>query len=378
MSKKRSSMRDRIRQKAQKDARGSGFASHLILPKGIKILDIEAGTKELDFLMYEVQVNNHPDAEKGELWWDREYGLHRYMGVKKQDIVCPRSIGKKCPICEERDELAKEYKKNKIIVGKLKAQAKQLFNVMLKGDDTIYLFDYSKASFGKVLSDELDIVDEEFAAFPELEEGYTVTVRFKEEKFDGNPYFVADRIDFKERDDIDEEILDDVYDLDALLEILSYEQIEKVFHEIEDEEEEPESRKRKRDPRKRGETADKVKEEEKEEEPEDEPEEKEEKPPKRDRSSRRNRKEKEEEPEEKEEEEETEEEEKPPKRDRSSRRNRKEKEDEPKKDKKGKSLLSHPECPEDGEFAKDFESFPNACPDCEFWVECGNAFDELD
>ncbi len=51
----------------------------------------------------------HPDRDEeygiavpGSLWYKRPYWLHRGVGPENVSIVCPSSIGKKCPICEYR------------------------------------------------------------------------------------------------------------------------------------------------------------------------------------------------------------------------------------------------------------------------------------
>src|SRR5690606_7808281 len=72
--------------------------------------------------------------------------------------------------------------------------------------------------------------NEEYETFPDLEEGYTLRIRFAEGSFGTNKFAEVSRIDFIERKKpYDESILEKIPSLDDMLEILPYPTIEAMF-----------------------------------------------------------------------------------------------------------------------------------------------------
>jgi len=68
-----------------------------------------------------------------------------------------------------------------------------------------------------------------------LEEGYTLRIRFTEEQFGKNKFADTGRIDFEKREKVyDKSILDKVPNLDEVLVVLPYEQIEAKFFDSEE------------------------------------------------------------------------------------------------------------------------------------------------
>jgi flagellar biosynthesis GTPase FlhF len=242
--KKRTSMRNKIRRQAKEDAQKRNSFGYYKLPDGkdLKFLEIKKGTMNIDIVPFEVKQATNKEVNVGDLWWEKTFLLHRNIGSEQKAYVCPRTIGKPCPICEERTKLlAVDFSDER--AKELKPQERMLLNVInRKGTDDILLFDYSMFLFGSVLLEEVRERDEEYAAFADLVGGYTVEARFKEEIFSNNKYYKCTRVDFIKREDYDEEILEEVYDLDDLLVIYPYKKLESLFLEVDsvDEEEEEE------------------------------------------------------------------------------------------------------------------------------------------
>ncbi len=227
---------------------------HLRLPKNVSIFKEEPGSRvRLDILPYYVTDPNHPDRDDeleialpGTLWYKRPYKLHRGVGVDNQSIVCPTSVGKPCPICEYRAQKLKEGDDSEEIRA-LKPSLRNLYVVVPKDSKTYeekpHIWDISQYLFQNQLNEEIE-ENEEYAAFPDLEEGYTLRIRFSEETFHKNKFASTSRIDFEERDEpYDESILNEVPNLDEALDILSYSKIEALFfgaelNKTEDEDEE--------------------------------------------------------------------------------------------------------------------------------------------
>uniref|UniRef100_A0A6M3K383 Uncharacterized protein n=1 Tax=viral metagenome TaxID=1070528 RepID=A0A6M3K383_9ZZZZ len=229
-------MRDRVRARAERN-RLSGGLDTLSLPEGVELHKPEKGTEEFDIIPYRVTVDNHPEVKKGEVWYERTYFAHRAVGPEEKFIICPRTIGKACPICEEYQRLKKDPDADEDVVKALRAKERELFNVVLKeGKGEVMLLDISVHLFGRKLEEEILEGDEANAAFAELKGGKTLKVRWEKKSMGANKFVEAGRIDFLDRDDIDDEALDLAMDLDKALKILSYEEIEKIFHAGEEEE----------------------------------------------------------------------------------------------------------------------------------------------
>ena len=363
-----------VSRNAQKQQRGASYG-HLNLPKGLSIFKEEPGSRvNLDILPYEVTAANHPDRDDeyeiaipGSLWYKRPYWLHRNIGPDNQSIVCPSSIGQKCPICEYRAQLLKDGARwDDDAVKALKPSMRNLYVVIPKGskkyEETPHIWDISQFLFQDKLNEEIQ-ENEEYETFPDLEEGYTLRIRFSEESFGGNKFAETSRIDFKERGKpYDESILEEVPHLDDLLEISSYKAIEAMFfggmdaEEIEDEDEEEK-------PIRQKSTRSKPKPEPEEEdnddagEEEDEPDEEEDEPDEDE--------DEEDDDEEDDEEEDDEEEEKPVKKP-PVRTKKQETKKSKKPEKKGGK------CPHGHKFGEDCEDY-DECDECDKWEECMDA-----
>lgn len=247
MSKHQSKFRGRVGADAQRQRQTGSSYGHLNLPKGVKIFKEEEGKMYFDILPYVVTEEQHPDrneklgiAVPGEVWYKRPYKLHRNIGSTNDSYVCPTSIGKRCPICEYRTKRIKEGAE-KEETDPLKASLRNLYIVLPIGhkeyDEVPHIWDISQYLFQNLLNKELE-ENEEYEIFPDLEEGYTLKVRFDEQTMGKNKFFEVTRIDFEKRDQTyEEEIMDDIPALDNVLTILSYKELEKKFMEIEDEDE---------------------------------------------------------------------------------------------------------------------------------------------
>ena len=234
----KTSIRDRVRQRARE--RVEKTSNHINLPNNIGFMKPRMNeTMRLDFLLYEVKEDAHPDKiPAGELWYQRPYLVHRNIGAGNASIVCPGSFGKKCPICEERERLIEDgYDKHKDEIKALRPSDRRLFYAIdLKEPDKILLYDVADyKNFPDLLDKEINAGKEEWAAFPDLADGFTLAVRFSSDKIGGGrPFPVADRIDFEKRGAYDEAILDEMPDLGECLVQMSYDQIEKIFLMIDD------------------------------------------------------------------------------------------------------------------------------------------------
>ena len=219
-------------------------SSYLTLPSGIKSYNIESEARKvkLDILPYTITDSNHPCkdlvnkiAMHGDLWYRRPFKVHREVGQGNIKVVCPTSVGKKCPICE--------YQKKRFNEGAPKdetvpmyPQQRSLYIVIPDGEDDIYVWDMSNKMFQDMLIEELkDNPDNEI--FPDLEEGKTLEMRLKWKTIGekGKPFPEVTNISFLDRDPYKASILDEVPDLDTILVIKTYDEIKNLFFELDEE-----------------------------------------------------------------------------------------------------------------------------------------------
>ena len=232
---------------SQQKAKGSAYG-YLNLPSGINVWSPKPGSKKvlIDIMPYTITDNNHPDkvegseiAMKGDVWYKRPFAIHRQIGTDNETVVCLKSFGKKCPICEERDRLFKEGA-NKDDTDAVKSSKRNLYIVVPLNSDkhekVPHLFDMSEFLFQKYLNDELE-EDETNEIFPDLEQGLTLNLRFSSEVIgEGKPYAECSRIDFEKREEqYTEKIMKKIPDVDAMLQEMTYDKLNNLFREIPEE-----------------------------------------------------------------------------------------------------------------------------------------------
>lgn len=250
--KKRSRFAGKVRRNAEKTKQSGAQYGYLNLPQGVSVFQPEPKDKVwIDIMPYEVTDPRHPDrddeyeiAVPGSLWWKRPFKIHRNIGVENEAVVCLTSIGKPCPICTYRaEQIKKGADKDETDV--LKTSVRNLYVVIPKRskkyEEEPHIWDISQYLFQNLLTEELE-EDEAYEVFPDLEEGLTLRVRFEPRTIGtSKPFPEASRIDFLERkEQYDESILEEIPNLDKVLNILTYKQLEAKFFEFEEEEEEEE------------------------------------------------------------------------------------------------------------------------------------------
>lgn len=237
---RRSSMRSRVQKRAQERKFSGG--SYIKIPKNVKWFNPKEDTYHLDFLPFIIKDPKNKMGNIGENWYELTYLRHTRIGGDNRKIVCPRTINKPCPICKARKELMCDWDNNKEDIKEWRAGERQLFNVLLHEEsiNSIKLFDISTDGFGEMLEKEIREGKDEWGDFADIINGYTLKVRFEDKPIGKNPYFKTDRIDFEERKDYDNSILEKTLCLDPseILVILPYDEIEKIFLEMEEEDNE--------------------------------------------------------------------------------------------------------------------------------------------
>lgn len=382
VTKKKSRFSGKVGNDSRRQQSATSNYGYLILPRGVSVFKEKPGGKvKLDIMPYVVSTDSHPDKDekngialKGELWYKRPYRIHKNIGSSNDSYVCLSSIGKKCPICEVKAKMTREGA-SKEETDALKSSLRNLYVVIPIGEKELeekpYIWDISQAMFQQLLNEEIEEnMDNE--VFPDLEMGKTLRIRFDSKTIGkSKPFAEASRIDFEDREEAyDESILDSIPDLDKVLKILSYKELEAKFLEIEDEDVEDE-----RPSKKKVEEDDEDEEEDSRKtnrkkkvaapEPEDEDEEEEEEDEEEEVPQRRKRKPA---PVEEDEEDDEDEEEAPKKRSKKQVEDEDEEDDEDEEAPTKKQTASG-KCPHGHRFGSDCEKFDD-CDTCKKWDAC--------
>ncbi len=239
--KKKRTFKGGVSRNSAKQSKGAQYG-HLNLPKGMSVFKEEPKSRMgLDIMPYEVKEEIHPDrddeygiATPGELWYKRPYWLHRNIGANNESVVCPSSAKQRCPICAQRSQLMQEGAEwDDETVKALKPSMRNLYIVIPKDskdyEETPHIWDISQFLFQQKLNEEIQ-ENEEYETFPDLEEGFTLKIRFSEEQLGKNKFADTSRIDFEERDKpYSEGILDEIPSLEDVLTIPTTKEVEALF-----------------------------------------------------------------------------------------------------------------------------------------------------
>lgn len=245
----RQSMRDRMKEQAEKSQ--SHGPSYIKIPDNVKMsfFQPKEGEFELDFLPYEVTVENHPKGMNvGDLWVQKSIKVHYGIGAEEKSYICLKTAGKKCPICEMRAEMANDPNADEKLIKDLAPKDRAIYQLIDLNDEKkgVQIWDYSYHLFEKRLLSDINKTENAASStsrkrsstphggFAELEGGQTLIVSFTEKKMGTNKFFECDRIDAADRDDYEDDILDQTLDLDSIVEILEYDKLKSIFLAIDE------------------------------------------------------------------------------------------------------------------------------------------------
>lgn len=258
MKKVKSSFKGKVAGASERSAKAAFSYGYLKLSQEVQVFSPVPGkTVTLDFMPYEVTMKNHPDkyeqeeiAVPGTLWYRLPFKVHRNIGTKKDSVVCLQSFGKKCPICEYRAKRQKEGA-DKDELAALRASDRNLYIVNPLDSDKFdagkfHIFDISTFMFQKLLDEELkeESIPEDFM---DPFEGVSLKIRFSSETIGtSKPFAEAKKITpIDRKKQYKESTLETIPNLDEMLTIMTYDELEAKFFEIdtEDEEDAPKAKK---------------------------------------------------------------------------------------------------------------------------------------
>jgi hypothetical protein len=223
---------------------------YLKIPNELNVFKTEASTEVVfDILPYPVTDKNHmdnrkyeDDAQEGNFWWKRPIKVHKNVGPEDTTIICPTTIGQKCPICEhgsQRRKAGDEWEEIKDIFPK----DRTIFLICIVDASEceidypvgeVFLLDQSYHTFTKYLLEEVDrAIDND--NFPDPYDGLSLRVFWRGKKIGKNNFNEAGKIDFEEREvQYEEDFVNQLPSLDDTLIILDYKEIQALYFGMED------------------------------------------------------------------------------------------------------------------------------------------------
>lgn len=207
------------------------------------------GRNRINIVPYEIKTKNHPLVKRGEFEiGDKDYVMdifvHRGVGPSEASVLCLKSTyGKPCPICEQSAILRKQGKEKE--AGDLKASRRVFYNIQdMKEPDKLKIFETSHYLFEKELIDEArDDEEGGFIDFADPIDGKEIKFRASDVQKGSIKYKEFKSFSFEDRDDpISDELLESAISFDEIMNVPTYEEVEKIlFGQDDDEDEESET-----------------------------------------------------------------------------------------------------------------------------------------
>lgn len=224
-----------------------GITEWKVEEKGIRIIDLITFDSDHDNSNYGLDKHGNGYTEGNEIY-ARYYGRHK---IGNKWYVCPKSVDKECPFCDQQAKLWTKYNKSKdddikVEAKNLYAQIRALYNV--RENDELFVWETTannKDSFEKKYRSDMED-DEECFDVQFLERGKSIKLKFVDDQFvDSNggkhEFLKLESIKgYADRDDIDESIVNDIADLNKVLEIKTYDELQAILLTAGEEDEEEE------------------------------------------------------------------------------------------------------------------------------------------
>ncbi len=207
----------------------------------VRFFTPKEGRNMINIVPYEIKSKNHPLVQQGimkigNIDYVMDVWVHRSIGPNQMDVVCLRkNYNKACPICEAMDEA--KAAGNRDEMNALKPRRRVFYNVINvnEPDGEIMVFETSHFNFEKELieeareqSDDQNIVD-----FADIDNGCVIEFRGSKAKFEGFEYMEFKSFRFRERgkgQEVTEEDVERAVSFDAIMTVLSYDQIKKILY----------------------------------------------------------------------------------------------------------------------------------------------------
>jgi hypothetical protein len=201
------------------------------------------GKHRINIVPYIIKSKNHPlvkkgEAEIGEMDYVLDFYVHRGVGPAEKSVLCLKNTFEKpCPICEHSASLRKAGKEKE--ANALKPSHRVVYNIEdLKEPGKIKVFETSHYLFEKELIEEArDDENGGFVDFADPEEGKEIKFRASKATKNKIEFTEFKSFSFEDRDEeLDSDLVESAISFDELLNVPTYEEVEKVLYGDDDSE----------------------------------------------------------------------------------------------------------------------------------------------
>lgn len=232
----------------------SGVMDYKKVDGDVEFFSPKEGRNRINIIPYKIKTKNHPLVRRGEFEiGDKDYVMdiytHRGVGPSEASVICLKSTyGKPCPICEYAAQLKKQGKEDE--AGALKPSRRVFYNVQdCKNPDKLLVFETSHFLFEKELIDEArDDEEGGFVDFADEESGKEIKFRCSKVSKGGYEFNEFKSFSFEDRDEnIPDELLESAISFDEIMNVPTYEEVEKILYgEDDDDDDEPATKTKKK------------------------------------------------------------------------------------------------------------------------------------
>ena len=246
--------REKLRNRTNRTAKGRTGSNFGILSvegfDDVSFIKAEKGWNLWDIIPFVISEDWYPKLRgpngvpgglgKDDIDYKLEVPIHTRVGIEEISVFCLlKAFGEPCFNCDQvKEEPDKKAKKA------LYPRWRAIYNIInTKKDDGVEIFDVSEFLFERELLKQAENSDGEVITFSDLEEGNTVEFKAGDKKVinedTGKSYSFKEygSFKFRDREAYDEDVLKQVYPLDSMLKILTYEQQQRLYLGISDDDE---------------------------------------------------------------------------------------------------------------------------------------------
>lgn len=245
MMNKKSSMMKRYQKSYESRDSGGGLRRGIMSYDDVVFFKPEEGRNRINIIPYTIKSKNHPlvrsgDCKVGEKDYIMDIFAHRSIGAGESSVIClKKTYGKPCPVCEQSETFRKQGKEDEAAA--LRPSRRVFYNVQDLKDGKLKIFETSHFLFEKELIDEARDGEEGFVNFADEDEGKEISFKAVKEKKGKIEYLAFKSFRFEDREDkLDEDLFEDAVSFDEVMNVPTYEQVQKMLYGEDEEDELPE------------------------------------------------------------------------------------------------------------------------------------------
>jgi len=228
-------------QKSRQKVEGGGLGFFKQNLQGVNFWKCDKGDHDIDIIPY-IAGPNDPDVDEGTPTYVLEVYEHRNVGdIEGQTFIClEKTFGRPCPICEYRKKLTKSTNADEDVIKSLRPSGypRTIYNVVVydsskeeeKGvqvwHTSYYLMGQHLDKLAQSSAREIEQGAPKLKMIADQEDGYSI--KFTREGTGFNTKFIGHQL-IPRKYEIEQELLDQAYQLDDLIHIPTYDEVYAAF-----------------------------------------------------------------------------------------------------------------------------------------------------